>query len=177
MDVPAQKRMAVPNSHSESGALEHRQVDQIIAYVTDLAILEPAFSEDCLIRLQLFELRLPDVADSKLSDAILDHRGTSAGNHSHFQPCLMREPDPQTISRMKRFGFQKPATGVRDVIYAPVREHAIHVHEQKFDLRCAVTQLAGRDACVSGWQKDPFQRTRPRQNGASEVRARVQPEG
>ena len=85
--------------------------------------------------------------DAQFFGSILHQRRSPARNEPGLEPGFVREPDAETVARVEPLGLDQPPggafDGLRQVIDAAVRQHAVDVHQQKLDFASALAQRSG----------------------------------
>ena len=133
MDVAAQKLVAVSHTDRQPGTLQYGQIHDIITDIAYVRVVQLRFTQYFLIRWQLIQHALLDIVNPEFARAVGRGRRPSPRDDPCLETGLMRQTDPEPIPGMKRFGLKqylaRASLELRHVVDAPVRHHAIHIHQ------------------------------------------------
>ena len=124
--LPAPRRPAPPTARR---ARSTWQIEQVVAHVGDLGVLDPRVADDLLVGRELALHALLDDADGELGRAVRRRARRSRRQQPDGQPGALRPDDAGAVADVEALGLG--AVGVHDDLAG--REHAVDVEQQEPD--------------------------------------------
>lgn len=129
MRVLFDKRVGVLNGNRQTGAVHHRQIDQIIAGVGGLVSAQVQLRQQILERRQFVVNAEPDVADAKIRHAPLHRDGVATGYDRDLDATVQQHLDALTVATMEGFDF----IAVVAEVQTPIGQDAVYIEDRQLN--------------------------------------------
>ena len=128
----------VSGRRRQPGARQHRQIEQIVAHVGDLGVLQPFLAENLLVRAHLRPVALHEEADPQFRGALVRHRRGPRRDQADAQAHALRPDERRAVLDVE--ALRLAAVGVHQ--HLAVGEHAVDVEEQQLDRAARASSVA-----------------------------------